>query len=325
LKAFKIRKVLAILTLVIITLGVLLGSAGCTATIPGLNSVQLQETLVPTVDLDVYLYINQQVPTNVPKTLTGASSDIKVQSLSIWGIIKDINQPAVGGALTFSTAADASTVFDQFKNSKDFFIKLSDKNIYFIQGSGSGAESLKTAISNNSFKRYDDKQGLAEAAKLPSGGTAKPGLIGIIKPDQAVVDLVKKFLDRNTANTLESLYSGSKAEIIALGIFSSQPIDFAVTAQRISDNTIWDTDLGIVISVASAYPGIIFSPIAGQYFKNQGLTEIKVGDLTAYKYSAGLGSDKVIPIYLNISGNHVFAVASGKDSYAQTLLTGIKR
>jgi hypothetical protein len=32
-----------------------------------------------------------------------------------------------------------------------------------------------------------------------------------------------------------------------------------------------------------------------------------------------------IPIYLNVSGNHVFATAAVKDSYARDLLSGISR
>jgi hypothetical protein len=281
--------------------------------------------MVPAVDLDVYIYVNQQAPTRVPKSLTGEDTDISVQSLSIWGIVNNENPYAVGGALTFTSAADAGAVFNQLKNSTDFYTELSDSIIYFVQGSGSSAESLKNAIANNDFKRYDDQKALAEAAKLPSGGTTKVGLIGIVKPNQAAVDLAKKYLGKDNADTLESLYSSAKPEIIALGVFSSQPIDLADTAQRISDNTIGDRDLGVVASMASAYPGILFSPIASQFIKKQGLTEVKVGDLTAYQYSVDIGNGKSIPIYLNISGNHIFATASGKDAYAQTLLTGINR
>ena len=272
MKFWKFSKFLAILTLAIITLSISVGSVGCTGVVPGTSATQLEATMVPAVDLDVYIYVNQQVPTNIPKTLTGADADITVQSLSIWGIINDATQYAVGGALTFTNAADAGVVSAQLKNSTDFYTKLSDSTIYFVQGSGSSAESLKNAIANNDFKRYDDQKALAEAAKLPSGGTTKPGLIGIVKPNQAAVDLAKKYLNQNTASTLESLYSSAKPEIIALGVFSSQPIDLADTVQRISDNTVWDRDLGIVVSIASAYPGIIFSPIASQYIKSQGLT-----------------------------------------------------
>ena len=84
-------------------------------------------------------------------------------------------------------------------------------------------------------------------------------------------------------------------------------------------------DLGVVVSMDSVYPGFIFSPIASHVIANQGFPEVNVGGMTAYKDSVNLANGKTIPIYLNISGNHVYGTASGNDSYAQTLLTNINR
>jgi hypothetical protein len=326
MKYEKIGKLLPILSLLLITLIIPLVSAGCAAVnISGITATELAATMVPPVDLDVYIYVNQQVPTKVPSSFTGASTDISVQSLAIWGIANNETQYTVGGALTFTSAADASAVFAQLPKQSDIYTKLSDRTIYVLQGSGGPAASIKNAIDTNNFKRYDDKTALAEVSRLPSGGTTKPGVIGIIKPNKAAVNMVKQYVDQNTASTIDSIFSNAKPRTIALAVLSSQPVDLADMAQRISNNTIWDVDLGVALSMDSVFPGIVFSPIVSRVISNQGFPEVKVGDVIAYKDSVDIGSGRSISIYLNVSGNHVFVTASGKDSYAQTLLTNFTR
>ncbi len=316
---------LLILTMAIIILSLPLLVTGCTQSISGTAATELAATMVPPVDLDVYIYVNQQVPTVIPKSLTGTTADISVQSLAIWGIANSDTQYTISGALTFTSTSDASVVFTQIPNSANIYSKLSDRTIYFLRGSAGPAESIKNAIDNNNFKQYDDKNALVEVSKLPSGGTTNPGVIGIVKPNSTAVNFVKQYLDQNTANTINSIFSNAKPRIITLGIFGSQPLNLADISQRISNNSIWDMDLGAVVSMDSVYPGFIFSPIASRAISGQGFPEVKVGNVTAYKDSVNVGNGRTVPIYLNISGNHVYATASGNDSYAQTLLTNIKR
>jgi hypothetical protein len=301
-------------------------SAGCTyGTVSGITATKLAATMVPPVNLDVYIYVDQQVPTKIPGSLTGAPVDISVQSLAIWGVVNNDTQYTIAGAITFTSAADASAVFTQIPKSADVYTKLADRTIYAIYGSGGPAESIKNAIVNNNFKKYDDKAALAEVARLPAEGVTKLGLIGIIKPNQGAINLAKRYLDEGTAKTIESVYSYAKPRIITVGVFGSQPIDPIAMMPRIANNTIWETDLGVVLSMDSVYPGFIFEPIASRFISSQGYPEVKVGNFTAYKNSINLGNGKQIPIYVNISGNHIYGTASGKESYAQTLLTSISR
>lgn len=325
MKISKLYKLLLILTTSIMILGIPLLSTGCAENTSGTTATELAATMVPTANLDVYIYANQQAPTVIPKSLTGADADISVQSLAIWGIANNDTQYTIGGALTFTNSTDASAVFAQIPHSTNIYTKLSDRTIYFLQGSGASAQTIKSAIDNNNFKPYDNKEALSEVSKLPSGGTTNPGLICIIKPDPAAVNLVKQYLGQNTADTVNSVFSDAKPGIIVLGVFGSQPLNLADMVQSVSDNTIWNMDLGVVVSIKSIYPGFIFSPIAGHVISNQGFPEVKIGGLTAYKDSVNLGNGKTIPIYLNVSGNNVYVTASGNDSYAQTLLTDIKR
>jgi hypothetical protein len=325
MKALQVSRIPLILIMAVTLLGLPLLISGCAKNTSGTTETEFGTSLVPSVDLDFYVYIDQQVPTVIPKSLTGAPADISVQSLAIWGITNNDSQFAVAGALNFDNSAEAGAVFTQIPVSANNYTKLSDQTIYFLKGSGGPAESLKNAIFHNDFKQFDDKNALKEVAKLPSGGTTIPILIGIVKPKSAAINFVKLYLDQNTADTVDTLFSYGKPKIIALGVFSSQPLSLAKITERISDNTVWDMDLGAVVSMDSIYPGPIFSQVTARVIANQGFPEAMVGNLTAYVDSVNIENGKTIPTYLNISGNHLYATASGRDSYAQTLLTSIKR
>lgn len=325
MKISQVRKFLIILILAITLLATPLLTAGCASPVSGTVATDLSETLVPQVNLDVYIYVNQQQPTIIPKSLIGTTDDISVQSLSIWGVVISKTEYELAGALTFTAANDANQVFTRIPSSAKIYLKLSDRTIYFSQSSGGAAENIKNDIDTNNFKRYDDRNVLAEVSKLPSGGNTNPGLICIVKPNPTAVNFVKQFLNQDAANTINNIFNNAKPSIIVLGIFGSQPLNLSDLAQRISNDTVWDIDVGVVASMDSIYPGIIFSPIANNFLSSQGFPKVTIGNLTAYKDSAGIGSGKTIPIYLNVSGNHVYAAASGNDSYAQTLLSKINR
>jgi hypothetical protein len=326
MKYLKLIRVWIITGLALIMLTMPLAASGCTGTaVSGIAATELAATMVPPVDLDFYIYVNQQVYTRVPKSLTGALSDISVQSLAIWGVANGDNQYSVSGALTFTSAAEAKAVFTQIPAQTNIYTKLSDKVIYFVGGAGGPAQSIKNAVDNNNLKVYDDKVALTEVSHLPSSGATRPGIIGVIKPTNAALKVIKQHIDQNTASTIDRIYADAKPKTVVLGVFGSQPVDFADLVQRISNNTIWDMDLGIVLTMGSTYPGVVFSPIANRIISNQGFPERQVGTLTAFKDNLDIGNGKTIPVYLNVSGNHIFAAASGKDSYAQTLLTGINR
>jgi hypothetical protein len=316
---------LGIIGLALMLLIIPLLSAGCAVQISGITANELSSTMVPPVDLDVYIYVNQQVPTVVPKSLTGALNDISVQSLAIWGIANSPGQYTIAGALTFTSASDAASIYIQIPKSSEIYTRLTGSTIYFLNGSGNSLASIKNAIDTNSFKKYDDKTALAEVSKLPSGGTTKPGLIAIIKPNTTAVNMVKQYLDKSAADTVDSIFSNARPRVLALGIFGSQPVNLSDLAKRIDNDTVWGMDLGIVASMDSIYPGLVFGPIASRVIASQGFDETKIGGLKVYKYLLDPGNGKKIPIYLNISGNHVYITASGADSYAQTLMTNINR
>jgi hypothetical protein len=95
--------------------------------------------------------------------------------------------------------------------------------------------------------------------------------------------------------------------------------------EKMSDNTIWDEDLGVIASVNSAFPGAVVSPIASRLLENGGYSKGKLGNLDVYKTYLDGGNSRNIPLLINVDGNHVFASSALKESYAETLMTAISR
>lgn len=322
-----LRKIAFSFGLLIILLAIMATSVGCRGQAPPPPSpstaADLASTLVPNVDLDVYVYCRQANATKVPTSLIGAPIDITVESLAIWGIANE-NKYSVGGALTFTSAADAGKINSQISGRAQVWTRLADQTIYFVQGSGGPGENLKSIIARTDFKKYDDGTTLKEIAMMPAGASTKPAIIGVIKPNQAMVNLMKGYVDANTAETMDAIFTWAKPQVITFGLFSPQQIELSDIVERLAKGTIWDFDLGVLASVKSSIPGIIVSPIATRFLDNAGYPKTEVGGLTIYKRSLTAGS-KAVPVLLNVDGDRVFLSVSAKEAYAQTLMTSVKR
>ena len=179
-----------------------MGSSGMGNT--GGIATTLAATLVPDVNLDVYIYIKRLTCTTVPKNLIGVATDIQVDSLAIWGVINN-DAYSIGGALNFPNASKASNLYSQLPQQSDIWTKLVGSSIYVVQGSGVPAESLKKAINNNKFKPYDDSKALGQVAAMPCSNSIKPVAICIVRPSQASIDILKQYVDLKTVNTVQSI------------------------------------------------------------------------------------------------------------------------
>ena len=299
-----------------------MGSSGTENT--GGIATTLAATLVPDVNLDVYIYIKQLTGTTVPRSLIGLAIDIQIDSLAIWGVINN-DIYSIGGMLNFLSVSEAGNLYPQLPQKSDIWTKLVGSSIYVVQGSGVPTESLKNAINNNNFKAYDDSNALAQIAAMPYSSSIKPVAICIVKPSQASINLLKQYVDTKTVNTVQNIYTWAKPQIIVIGLYSTETIDIADLDQKINTKTLSDTDLGVVASANSVFPGFIVSPIATRLLKNEGFTKIISGNLTEYQTSINIGNGQSIPALLNVAGNRVFATVSGNEPYAQILMSKINR
>jgi len=117
-----------------------MGSSG-TENIGGIATT-LAATLVPDINLDVYIYIKQLAHTTVPRNLIGLDIDIQIDSLAIWGVIKD-DVYSIGGILNFPNTLEAGKLYSKLPQQSDVWTKLVGSSIYVVQGSDVPAETLK--------------------------------------------------------------------------------------------------------------------------------------------------------------------------------------
>lgn len=120
--------------------------------------------------------------------------DIVAESLAIWGVPTQ-DDFAFGGGLTLASTDDASKIYAQIAREQEVWTTLSGNTVYFVEGSGIAAATLKTAISRSDFVYYDDEKSLRVAATLPAGGTTKLAAVAIVKPSKALIGHITKDVD----------------------------------------------------------------------------------------------------------------------------------
>lgn len=224
-----------------------------------------------------------------------------------------------------NSAVDAAKIHAQISDQAETWTKLSDRTIYFVQGSGIVAETMKAAISKNNFKQYDDQNALLEVALLPDSGTTKLAVIGIVTPSETLTELIAKSITPEYSGIVNTLLTQARFQVVAVGLYAPQQIDLAEITQKIERGSIWESDLGILASIKSGLPSFIVSPIVKRVLDNTGYVETTIGELTLYKGSLDVDNGKDIPILIRIEGNRIYATVSGQESYARTIITNVTR
>ncbi len=284
----------------------------------------LSSTVVPNIPLDVYLYAKQSNHTTIPADIINVPQDVNIESLAVWGVPAE-DDFAFGIALTLTNDSEASTVYDEIESEGYGWKKLSGKTIYLVHGSGLAAESLKTAISNNDFKYYDDDEFLNAAALLPDGGTIKLAAVALAKPGKALIDFITRASNTQRTDQINLMLKLTNLKVAASGLYSPRQINVAEIAEVINKGgSICDLDLGLLVLVKSSLPGSIVEPVVRNFLTEKGFTETKLGELTLYKGSPDIDGGEAVPVLVRIEGNHIFAAVSGQESYAEKLITGIQ-
>ena len=285
---------------------------------------ELSSTLVPDVPLDLYIYARQDGPTAVPAGMVGTPDDIEVEALSVWGISAE-DEFALGMGLSLTSDSDAAGLYDEINLEENGWKLLSGSTIYLVHGSGAAAESLKTAISNNDFKYYDDGESLEAVATLPDYGTTRPAAIALAKPS-VLISFIARDADSETLERIDMILKLVNLKLVAAGLYSPQQIDIArIVAIMGSDGNISNLNLGVLILVKSGLPGLLVEPAVKKFLTEFEFTEIKIGGFAVYEGSWDTGKGGAIPVLVRIEGNYIFAAVAGQDSYAQALITSVNK
>jgi hypothetical protein len=290
---------------------------------PAPSPAALSSTLVPNMPLEVYLYARQSHPTTIPAKMMDMPQDIVVDSLAIWGVqVDDIF--ALGIGLTLTDAGEASRVYPEISLEEDGWKKLSGKTIYVVKGSGPAAESLKTAISKDDFKYYDDSEALKAVAALPGGGATKLAAVAVAKPSKALIGLATKKAAPERLDMIDTMLKLANLKVIAGGLYSPHEIDVQQMAEVMNEGrSIHDLDLGFLVSLKSGLPGSIVRPAAEYFLTESEFVKTSLGEFTVYQGSFDIQDGLAVPALVRIEGNRVFLAVSGQESYAKTLIAGI--
>lgn len=319
---------LLIPVLVLVVAGMVV-STGCQAEkrqlLPVPSPMGLSSTLVPNVPLDVYVYMKQESPTSIPAKMVGASHDINVESLAVWGVPGE-DSFAFGVGLTLTNAGGASDLFAGITREKYGWKMLSGNTIYLVRGSGTAASSLKTAISNKDFKLFDDAKLLKAAATLPDGGTTRLAAIALARPSKELLGLIPEEAGSEGLELVNTILKLVRLDVVVGGLYSARQIDIAKMAEMLeSGGDILSLEVGVLALVKSRLPGFVVEPAARRFLAEAEFTRIEVGELTLYKGSQVVKEGMVIPVLVRLEGNYIFAALSGRESYERILLTSVNK
>ena len=300
-------------------------SVGCeggqlpTSSSPG----EFSPVLVPNTDLDVYIYAKQDSATTVPAWLVDAPGDIEVESLALWGVPAE-DEFALGIGIALTSPGDASALHTEIDLEEDGWKMLSGNTVYFVQGSGTAAESLKTAISNHDFKYCDDSEFLEAAATLPSYGTTKPAAVALAKPSTELIGFIAKDADTEGLEQINMILKLVDPKVIAVGLYSPRQIDVAEIVETMeSDGNICGLNLGLLGLVKSGLPGFVVEPAIKKFLTESEFTAVAFGEFTLYKRSLHTDEGESITVLVWIKGNRTFAAVAGQESYAEALISSM--
>jgi hypothetical protein len=313
--------------LAVLFIGTVIPISGCTNDLEqfqGVSSASDFSVLqVPDTDLDVYVYARQKNLTTIPADLINMSHDVQVESLAIWGVPGE-DSMAFGMGLVFSDEATAKEIFDLIKETPELWKWLRGSNLYVVQGVGSSADSLKTAIKNNDFKLYNNTKLIEAANMLPKSVRAKLIAIAMAEPTSQLMDFIATNVSAGTIEQVDEVLKIADLQLLIAGLYSPHEINISRAVEVVrGEGNLAKLDLGLLIAIKSGLPGFLVEPRVKELLLEQGLVETQLDEFTLYK---GLWSNPYaedIPVYARIEGNYVFITISGQESYAETLITSI--
>ncbi len=279
--------------------------------------------MVPDTNLDVYLYAKQKSLTTIPANLINMQHDIQVESLAIWGVPSDEDM-AFGLGLTFDNPITAEEVDGKLANDSVPWKLLRENNLYIVQGTGSGADTLKTAIQNNNFVFFNNAKLIEAANMLPNSVKAKLIGIALAQPSTQLINFIANNVSAGTIEQINEILRLANLELVIAGLYSPHQINISRAVQVIQgDGNLANLDLGLLVSVKSGLPGILVEPRVRDILEQQGFQETTINDTQVFKgmWSNPYSTD--IPVFARIEGNYVFMAISGQESYAETLITSI--
>ena len=321
----KNQKLVVIILLAVLLLVMPLVGIGCEGeTAPPAPAVtELGETMVPNLPLDVYLYLKQEQLTHLPAGAFGLPVDMEVVSLAFWGVAQE-DEVGYGAGLTLSSARQAEDIYERVSSELDGWSKLSGNTVYFVYGSGTAAQSLRGVIEADDFKPYDDAEGLEAAAALPAAGE-KVAALALVKPSEQLISVLVGDVDEDSLRTINLVLTLVRLKVIAAGVYAPGQVDVAgLMAQVGAHGVSSDRDMGVLVMVQSGLPGLMVKPAVEKLLDEQDFSPTEAGGYNLYQRAWATGDGGTMHVIVRVEGSQVFIAVSGRESYAEKLISGVK-
>jgi len=303
-------------------------SSGCTedVDVPFLPyTSKTSEILVPDMPIDVFIYAKQHRPTTIPAEIAGTDHNIDVESLTLWGVPAE-RDFSFGAALRFSSMDIAEEVNAQIQLNSGYWKMISGQTVFIVRGTGAASKALRTAIEQQNFGLYTDVQVLEAVQTLPNGSRAKMVAVGIAKPTSALMDAIKKSLKPADYDRLTKVVKAADAQLIAGGLYSMYRLDIdGVMSMLNGGGSFENLDTGFLFMAKSGLPSFMFQPIVRNYLTENKFIETNKGEYPIYKGSWEIADAGKLHIMLRVEDSYIYAAVAGKESYAETLITNIRR
>jgi hypothetical protein len=314
--------------LAIILMIVSISSLGCEEEEPEeanpTGRMELSSTLVPDIDLDMYVYIRQDNPTAVLKDIINVPIDINVVSMAVWGVDNEENY-AFGGGLEFTSLIESGEMHGKISGTTDIWTSLSHEMIYFTHGSGAAVDTLKSAISAKNFKYFDNEIALAEMSLFPDSDSMNLVGLAVARPGPILIDVIVRNTTPDISELLEVLIHTANLQIVTAGIYSQNQIDVSTIIANPELTNILVSQVGILASAKSEWLGVLVGPIMRQVLGTAGYEYTELDECTVYKSYLDLGLAQDIPVLFRIEDNRLYVAVSLQDSYATLLITNIAK
>jgi len=281
----------------------------------------LASTRVPNIDIDLYIWAEQENPTAVPSSMFKTPDDILVESIAIWGTVVG-NELVLGTGVRMASVDDARMLNDQINVGANGWKMLSDDVLYIVYGSATTRSPLKDAIASQDFKYFDDAALLRAASRLPNNTTERPIATGVIKPSVELANCLVRGASTEQTEQINNVINLVDPRAIAIGAYSPKPLDMAqvlgVMQGRIEVSKLNIRILGLI---ESGRPRVLVENTAKTLLTRSGFEEVNFGKHTLYRMLINTHQRQTIPLLVWLNGNRVFASAAVEEAYAQQLIS----
>ena len=295
-------------------------AVGCSAPIPpGSASLPqgIEETKVPGVELDGYVFVSSDPPLSLPTQLLrsgeggpaapapGAPRIALRRATMVMGAPLE----EYGGTLELVSEPDAQAAWRLLQartKVADAWTEYSPPRISLVRGKGPWADAVRRDLDSGRLVslRDHDPQAWNLVTNLPKAPPSPPIAAGMLKLDRGLLDL----LGRKVGVRLDELGQ-------ALGIVRVDRLAFGVYADAIDPEYLAQSGVDILVVGKSSYPGVFVSFLLGVAGGQAGMETIDLGNTNAkHRTIEGLH------LILKNKGSVLYAAVAGTRERAENLM-----